>query len=124
MRFSRPLEAAQAGLAAGACGAMTNHTVRLADVYRCLTGAEIYAVSNRSTYRDVTTLETGGLLSLVFDDDRRDSIDCSWSEPLNYPTKGVLSFRIITDRGAVDVDVFGQTQAVYGPGEQHTRWDC
>jgi predicted dehydrogenase len=156
MRFSMPLESAKAGLEAGhygaltsfigrnqgQCpkhhrawfadpelaggGAMTDHTVHLADVYRWFTGTEVcevYAVSNRITYRDATELETGGLVSLTFEDGRTASIDCSWSRPLNYPTWGGLALRMLTDRGAVDVDAFRQTQTVYGLAHQHTRWD-
>ncbi|MDA3948285.1 MAG: Gfo/Idh/MocA family oxidoreductase [Spirochaeta sp.] len=107
-------------------GAMTDHTVHLADIYRWFTGVEVdnvYAVSNHITYRDESDVETGGLVSLTFADGRRASIDCSWSRPLNYPTWGGLALRLVTDRGAVDVDAFRQTRTVYGPPEQHTRWD-
>lgn len=156
MRFAMPLQSAKASLDAGRYGrltsfigknqgqcpkhhrawfadpelagggAMTDHTVHLADVYRWFSETEVdtvYAVNNRITYRDATELETGGLVSLSFEDGRTASIDCSWSRPLNYPTWGGLSVRLLTDRGAVDVDAFGQTQTVYGLGEQHTRWD-
>lgn len=107
-------------------GAMADHTVHLADVYRWFTGAEVdsvYAVSNRITWRDETDLETGGLVSLRFLDGRHASIDCSWSRPLHYPTWGGVALRLITDRGTVDVDGFRQIHEVYGLEDQHTRWD-
>lgn len=107
-------------------GAMTDHTVHLTDVYRWFTDTEVdsvYAVSNRITYQGETELETGGLVSLTFADGRRASIDCSWSRPLNYPTWGGLALRLVTDRGAVDLDAFSQVHTVYGGAAQHTRWD-
>ncbi|MFP4409445.1 MAG: Gfo/Idh/MocA family protein [Spirochaetaceae bacterium] len=107
-------------------GAMTDHTVHLTDVYRWFTDREVetvYAVSNRITYKEDTELETGGLVSLTFADGKSASIDCSWSRPLAYPTWGGLALRLVTDRGAVDLDAFGQTQRVYGGEAMHTRWD-
>lgn len=156
MRFSMPLRAAKAtldggdygvltsilGRNQGQCpkphrawfvdpelavgGAMTDHTVHLADIYRWYTDQEIesvYAVSNRINYKEVSPVETGGLLSVTFADGRTATIDCSWSRPRNYPTWGGLAMRLVTDRGVVDVDAFTQTETVYGLDTQHTRWD-
>ena len=41
------------------------------------------------------------------------SIDCSWSRPDYYPIWGGLSFEVITDRGAIQVDAFKQNLSVY-----------
>ncbi|MCG8481057.1 MAG: Gfo/Idh/MocA family oxidoreductase [Spirochaetales bacterium] len=107
-------------------GAVTDHTVHLVDVMRWFTRSEVesvYAIGNRVAYADDAVVETGGLVSLRFANGVDVSIDCSWSRPLNYPTWGGLTMRLVTDRGAVDLDAFAQNNTVYGLAEQHTRWD-
>lgn len=107
-------------------GAVTDHTVHLVDVMRWFTRSEVesvYAVGNRIAYADEAVVETGGLVSLRFANGVDVSIDCSWSRPLNYPSWGGLTMRLVTDRGAVDLDAFVQNSTVYGLPDQHTRWD-
>lgn len=107
-------------------GAVTDHVVHLADAMRWLTGSEVqsvYAIANRIVHADQTEVETGGLVSLRFSNGVDVSIDCSWSRPLGYPTWGGLALRLITDRGAVDLDAFVQNSAYYGSGEPQVRWD-
>lgn len=113
-----------AGQAGG--GAVTDHVVHLTDVMRLLTASEVrevYAIANRIVHADQAEVETGGLVSLRFDNGIDVSIDCSWSRPRSYPTWGGLTLRLVTDRGAVDLDAFIQTTAVYGAREGRVRWD-
>lgn len=107
-------------------GAVTDHVVHLTDAMRWFTGSEVqsvYAIANRIVHADQTEVETGGLVSLRFSNGIDVSIDCSWSRPLGYPTWGGLALRLITDRGAVDVDAFIQNSAYYGSGEHQVHWD-
>ncbi len=107
-------------------GAITDHTVHLVDVMRWFTRSEVesvYAIGNRIAYADEAVVETGGLVSLRFKNGVDVSIDCSWSRPLNFPTWGGLTMRLVTDRGAVDLDAFVQNNTVYGLPDRHTRWD-
>ncbi len=105
-------------------GAIIDHTAHLADIMRWYTGAEVetvYAIANHILHDE--PVETGGLVSLHFSNGVDLSIDCSWSRPDNYPTWGGLSLRLITDRGAVDIDAFIQNNEIFGLPDQHTRWD-
>ncbi len=107
-------------------GAMADHTVHLADIYRWFTTAEfetVYAINNRITWRDEAGSDTGGLVALRFTDGRSASVDCSWSRPRHYPTWGGLALRLITDRGTVDIDAFRQVVSVHGHASKHLRWD-
>ena len=107
-------------------GAVTDHVVHLADAMRWLTASEVqsvYAIANRIVHADQAEVETGGLVSLRFGNGIDVSIDCSWSRPPAYPTWGGLTLRLVTDRGAVDLDAFIQNTTLYGSHEGQVRWD-
>lgn len=61
-------------------------------------------------------METGGLLLLTFAGGCFASIDCSWSRPPGYPTWGGVALKLVTDRGAVQVDALRQTLGRYSGG--------
>lgn len=112
-----------AALAGG--GAVADHVVHLADVYRWLTGsevAEVYAVANRLLQGRFAAVETGALVSLRFANGVVATIDCSWSKPRSYPTWGGLSLEIIGTGGVVSTDAFGQHLALYGNTDNPTSW--
>ncbi len=98
-------------------GAMTDHTVHLADMLRWILGSEVvevYAETNRILYSDVATeVETGGLVSLLFADGTFATIDCSWSKPLYYPTWGGLAMELVGEGGFTVLDAFKQNLTVY-----------
>ena len=106
-------------------GALTDHVVHLADVFRWYLGCEIvevYAQANRILHADEVAVETGGQVMLTFNNGVFATIDCSWSRPLYYPTWGGLSFDMVTDRGVVEVDAFAQNLTVYSDATQRPVW--
>ena len=106
-------------------GAVTDHVVHLADMYRWLLGtevAEVYAVANRILQEGFAAVETGGLVSLRFANGTLATIDCSWSRPRSYPTWGGMAIDVIGTGGAVHVDAFRQRLAVYGTPEAGVSW--
>lgn len=106
-------------------GALTDHVVHLADVFRWYLGCEIvevYAQANRIMHANEVAVETGGQVMLTFDNGVFATIDCSWSRPLYYPTWGGLSFDMVTDRGVVAVDAFAQNLTVYSDAMQRPAW--
>lgn len=106
-------------------GAITDHTVHLADVMRWyLTSevVEVYAQTNHILHATDVDVETGGLIMLTFANGVFASIDCSWSKPHYYPTWGGLTFELVTERGAVVVDAFKQNLTVYRHDVQRPLW--
>jgi predicted dehydrogenase len=106
-------------------GALMDHVVHLADLYRWMLGAEIvevFALTNRILYADRTEVETGGLLLLTLSDGSFASIDCSWSRPDTYPTWGGLGMEIVGDRGIIELDPFRQRFTLHGSGDPGPRW--
>ncbi|MFL5732027.1 MAG: Gfo/Idh/MocA family protein [Chloroflexia bacterium] len=107
-------------------GAVMDHTVHLADMLRWYLESEVvevYAQTNRIFHAGEVEVETGGLLMLTFANGVFASIDCSWSKPDNYPTWGGLTFELVTERGAVQVDAFRQNLTVYSQGLQRPTWE-
>jgi predicted dehydrogenase len=96
-------------------GAVTDHTVHLADLLDCLFGGaeaeSVHAITNR-TINAAAGVENGGLLSLRYPGGVIATIDCSWSVPEHYPTWGGLTLRLVGADGIADMDAFAQ--AVHG----------
>ena len=106
-------------------GALMDHVVHLADLYRWILGSEVvevYAVANRILQEHFERVETGGLVSLRFANGAFATIDCSWSKPRSYPTWGGLSVDAIGTAGAIRVDAFRQRLALYGTREAGVSW--
>jgi predicted dehydrogenase len=106
-------------------GAIIDHVVHLVDAYRWLLGAEVsevYAVANRILHAHDERVETGGLLSLRFDNGVFATIDCSWSKPRGYPTWGGLSIEAVGSEGVISADAFRQHLVIYGGPQGGERW--
>jgi predicted dehydrogenase len=106
-------------------GALIDHVVHLADAYRWLLHSEVvevYAVANRILQERHAGVETGGLLSLRFENGIFATIDCSWSKPRSYPTWGGLSIEAIGTGGAVIADAFRQRLVLYGTADVGISW--
>ena len=106
-------------------GAITDHVVHLADLYRWILRSEVvevYAVENRILQERFARVETGGLVSLRFANGVSATIDCSWSKPRSYPTWGGLSLQAVGTGGAIGIDAFRQRLAVYGTRETGISW--
>jgi len=103
-------------------GAVMDHTVHLADVMRWWLGNEpneVYAETNKILHPEVA-VETGGLVTLGFEDGVFATIDCSWSRPDNYPTWGGLEIEVVGTEGLFTVDAFAQRFDVWARGT--TSW--
>ncbi len=106
-------------------GAIADHVVHLADLYRWLLGKEVeevYAVANRILRDGFQAVETGALVSLRFAGGVVATIDCSWSKPPSYPTWGGLSLEATGTNGVVAIDAFGQHLTEHGPRETGASW--
>jgi predicted dehydrogenase len=103
-------------------GAVMDHTVHLADIMRWWLGNEpdeVYAETNRILHPEVA-VETGGLVTLGFENGVFATIDCSWSRPDNYPTWGGLEIEVVGTEGVFTVDAFAQRFDVWSNGK--TSW--
>ena len=106
-------------------GALTDHVVHLADLYRWLLGSEaeeVFAVENRILHDRFDAVETGGLVSLRFANGVFATIDCSWSKPRSYPTWGGLSIEAIGTNGVLTTDAFAQHLTLYGADDAGVSW--
>jgi len=112
---------AQKELAGG--GAVMDHTVHLADLYRWIFGeevAEVYArVSN--PFDSEVDVDTAGLLLLKMESGLPASIDASWSRPAHYPRWGHLKMEVIGSKGAALLDAFAGHLHLWrkGPGRAY-----
>jgi predicted dehydrogenase len=92
---------------------------------RWFTGSEVesmYARSNKIFHAEEVEVETGALEMLTFENGVFATIDASWSRPPYWPTRGGLTFEMVTQRGAVVVDAFRQNLNVYRHDSQRSNW--
>ncbi|NED96598.1 Gfo/Idh/MocA family oxidoreductase [Phytoactinopolyspora alkaliphila] len=93
-------------------GAMTDHTVHVADLVDSLLSGtpavSVYAQSNRVLHHDDVSVETAGLVSVEYENGVVMTVDCSWSKPDTYPTWGGLTLQVVGSAGVADMDAFGQ----------------
>ncbi len=97
---------AQKELAGG--GAVMDHSVHLADLYRWIFATEINDVYARvaNPFDPEVDVDTAGLLLLRLADGTPASIDASWSRPAHYPRWGHLKMEVVGEKGAVLLDAF------------------
>ena len=89
-------------------GALVDHVVHCADLLDELLAeqpATVHAVSNRILHPEAT-VETGGLVTAVYDSGVIATIDCSWSVPDSASTWGGLTLQVIGTRGSVTIAPF------------------
>jgi predicted dehydrogenase len=106
-------------------GAVMDHVVHLADLYRWILAdevVEVYAVANRILQDGFAGVETGGLVSLRFSEGVIATIDCSWSKPRSYPTWGGLALEVVGTTGVVTSDAFRQHLVVHGRPDDGISW--
>lgn len=107
-------------------GAVIDHTVHLADLIGELTDVvpiEVYAQANRILHRGAGDVETSGLVFVTYADGLVATIDCSWSEPIGYPTWGGLSLTVQGSDGTVSFDAFNERITVYDDRASAMRWE-
>ncbi|GAA2840874.1 Gfo/Idh/MocA family protein [Kribbella solani] len=92
-------------------GALVDHTVHCADLIDGLTGGanatRVYAAANRILHQDKDVeVETGGLVTINYDNGLLATIDCSWSVPDNSATWGGVSLQVTGTNGSVEIEPF------------------
>ncbi|WP_163509129.1 Gfo/Idh/MocA family protein [Fodinicola acaciae] len=106
-------------------GAMIDHIVHVADLLEALFSARpatVYAQSNRITYAHQARVETGGIVTVQYDNGLKATIDCSWNRPPAFPTWGGLTLELVGTAGIVDVDPFAQAVTGFADGAVHYAW--
>ena len=101
-------------------GAVMDHTVHLADLFRwCFEAevAEIYAEVDNLFYPNDVDVDTAGLMLLTLSNGVQASIDCSWSRPTSYPRWGHLKVEVIGEKGTAVMDSFAQHLTLYSKSE-------
>ena len=91
-------------------GAVMDHTVHLVDIMRWWLRSElteIFAETNQVMHPDAE-VETGGILTVTFDNGVIATVDCSWSRPTGYPTWGGLTIEAVGTDGVFAVDAFAE----------------
>jgi predicted dehydrogenase len=113
-----------ADLAGG--GSLMDHTVHTADLLDCLFPearvTSVYAQTNRLMHPDRVEVETGGLVSLGYDNGLVATIDCSWSKPDSYPTWGGLTLQLVGSAGIADMDAFGSKVDGHSELSRNSVW--
>lgn len=94
-------------------GALVDHVVHLADLLDALTGLRplrVHAATNGILHSDTPGLavETGGLVTVTYEDGLIATIDCSWSQPDGAPTWGGLTLDVVGTRGIAAIAPFAQ----------------
>lgn len=105
---------AQKALAGG--GAVMDHVVHLADMFRWYFGcevAEVYAEVDNPFYPGEVDVDTAGIVLLTMQNGVFASIDCSWSRPTFYPRWGHYKFEIVGENGFAVVDALSEYITVY-----------
>ncbi|MEN8238327.1 MAG: Gfo/Idh/MocA family oxidoreductase [Actinomycetota bacterium] len=103
-------------------GAVMDHVVHLIDIMRWWLASEpveVYAEVNRVMHPDAN-VETGGIVTVSFDNDVIATIDCSWSRPDSYPTWGGLTIETVGTEGIFTIDAFAERMDVWSGGT--TKW--
>jgi predicted dehydrogenase len=100
-------------------GAVMDHTVHLADLFRWLFDSEVvevYAEVDTFLFGSGVGVDTAGLILVKLSNGVQASIDCSWSRPTFYPRWGHLKIDVIGHRGTVVLDAFAQHLTLYSRG--------
>jgi 1,5-anhydro-D-fructose reductase (1,5-anhydro-D-mannitol-forming) len=100
-------------------GALVDHVVHCADLIDALTNGmrakTVYAAANGILHADKgVDVETGGLVTVTYEDGLIATIDCSWSQPDNAPTWGGVTLEVTGTRGSVTVEPFAEHVGGFG----------
>ncbi|HET9379023.1 MAG TPA: Gfo/Idh/MocA family oxidoreductase [Chthoniobacterales bacterium] len=107
-------------------GAVMDHTVHLADLFRWCFQAEVvevYAEVDNLFYPNDVDVDTAGLMLLRLSNGVQASIDCSWSRPTSYPRWGHLKMEVIGEKGTAVMDSFAEYLTLYSKsGLRNPSW--
>lgn len=90
-------------------GAIIDHTVHVADLVDALTDSppmRVHAVANNVFGGGDVGVETGGVVTIDYENGLIVTIDCSWSRPQHYPTWGGLTLHVSGTEGLASFDAF------------------
>ncbi|MCD6254397.1 MAG: Gfo/Idh/MocA family oxidoreductase [Thermotogae bacterium] len=104
-------------------GAITDHVVHLVDLFRWFTGQEFTKVKTfvGTNIHPELPVEDCAILSLELGDIPM-TLDCSWAIPKSYPYWGEVKFRVIMEKGVLEVDVFSQNIVFLSNVSTEERW--
>lgn len=102
-------------------GALVDHVVHCADLIDSLTGGlrakTVYAAANAILHSEKgVDVETGGIVTITYENGLIATIDCSWSLPDDAPTWGGVTLKVTGTRGSVEVEPFAERIAGVGKG--------
>ncbi len=105
-------------------GAVVDHLVHCTDLIDGVVGraaVRVRAVTNRILEQEPPTeVETGGIVTIEYEDGVIASVDCSWSQPRTAPTWGGLSLDVIGTTGRLRIDPFNLHVA--GHADSGPQW--
>lgn len=106
-------------------GAVTDHTVHLADMVDALLGGvlpvRVHATANRLLHPEAK-VETAGIVTVTYADGTNLTIDCSWSRPASHSVWGGLTLSVVSDAGIVDLDPFAPRVSGWSETEATELW--
>jgi predicted dehydrogenase len=82
---------------------------------------DVYAQVNRVAHAEAVAVETSAVLITNFADSVSAAIETSWNRPASFPLKSTLSFTIVGDAGALDIEPEAQRLTQFG-GSQSFGW--
>ena len=106
-------------------GAVLDHVVHLADLIGNLVDAtpiEVYAQANHVMYAMDGGAETAGLVFVSYDDGFVATIDCSWSEPVSYPSWRGLTLTVYGSEATMTFDCSRQHVTAYDDRSGRADW--
>ncbi|WP_457637662.1 Gfo/Idh/MocA family protein [Oceanithermus sp.] len=114
---------AQKELAGG--GAVMDHSVHLADLYRWIFDAEVGEVYARvsNPFDPEVDVDTAGLLLLRMQNGIPASIDASWSRPSHYPRWGHVRMEVVGSKGTALLDAFAGHLHVWRKGSARRAYE-
>lgn len=109
-------------------GALVDHTVHVAELLDYLIAAKpvtVRAVKNQimHTELDGVMTETGGLVTISYDNGMVATIDCSWSVPRDAPTWGGVTLELAGSKGLLEINPFAHRVAGWdGNAKGRDHW--
>lgn len=101
-------------------GALADHLVHCTDLIDGLLdrpAVRVRAVTNRILEQEPPTeVETGGIVTIEYEQGFIATVDCSWSQPRTAPTWGGLTLDVIGTKGRLRIDPFNLRVAGYADG--------
>lgn len=108
-------------------GAIVDHTVHVADLLDSLLGqraVRVRAAVNRILHADDPKVraETGGLVSITYENGVVATIDCSWSQPPHAPTWGGVTLEVVGTEGVIRIDPYADRIGGFDENARSEFW--